>query len=91
VRDTGFEPATCRRGDASPPLKILEKQGREPNWFTQGDRPRLPMGRRDSDWPVLAPHRFTDAGRTGASAAHGRRPTGLSQRRHPCGTGESVG
>ncbi len=63
-----------------------------PDRFAQGDRPRLPMGRRNPDRPLLAPHRLADPGRARARPAHRRRSAWLSQQhRHPCGTGESAG
>ena len=75
----------------NPRVKMLEEQGHDPTDLHAGDRPRLPVGRRDSDRPLLAPHRPADAGRPGARPAHRRRPARLSQTRHPRGPGESAG
>ena len=52
--------------------------GPRPDRLSRGDGPRLRVGRRDSDRPLLEPHRPAVAGRPGARPPHRRRPARLS-------------
>ncbi len=75
----------------NPRVKMLEEQGHDPTDLHAGDRPRLPVGRRDPDRPLLAPDRPAVTGRPGARPPHRRRPARLSQTWYPRGPGESAG
>src|SRR5712691_212189 len=55
--------------------------GPRPERSAPGDRARLSVGRRNSNWIVLAPDRLGKLGRSGTGAAHGRRTARVSQSR----------
>src|SRR5439155_15661162 len=56
--------------------------GPRPDRFPQGDRARLSVGRRNSDWIILASDRLGKLGRSGTGVAHRRRPARLPPARH---------